>query len=264
MFGRKKRQKEEKGVEEAAPNEEEDLAVAYGTVDEVKDDGSTTESLPPPPPGEVKVAKNEEMANEDSPVESQSVGAVDDVDDSTDEKDTAEMIKLKKLLVIVGCAISFIIMLALAIKYGQVRKQAAKESESNSQVIAAPTLAPVETSPPTIASTTVPTEFDPFRKCEENGISVLTSCTNTGASALFNFCLVEDVTDQFWEFVSTPPRVPLAVANDWGWLRDGASDEIAFLPEGIYEIGLFSNGEQNLQQYPLLSSTEFIVDCSQA
>ena len=115
----------------------------------------------------LKVAKNEEMANEDSPVESQSVGAVDDVDDSTDEKDTAEMIKLKKLLVIVGCAISFIIMLALAIKYGQVRKQAAKESESNSQVIAAPTLAPVETSPPTIASTTVPTEFDPFRKCEE-------------------------------------------------------------------------------------------------
>ena len=81
---------------------------------------------------------------------------------------------------------------------------------------------------------------------------------------LFNFCLVEDVTDQFWEFVSTPPRVPLAVANDWAWLRDGASAEIAFLPEGIYEIGLFSNGEQNLQQYPLLSSTEFIIDCSQA
>ena len=262
VFGRKKKQKQEKAVDEA------DLAVAYGAVDVVNDDESMTESLPPPPPGEVKVTKNEE----DSPSESQSVGAVDDADDSTDEKDIAKQIERKKLLLIVGCIISFIIMLALAIKYGQVRKQVVKESaaaleessETDPPETAAPTLAPVETSPPTIATTAVPTEFNPFAKCEENGITVNTSCTNVaGASAVFNFCLVEDVTDQFWEFVSTPPRVPLAVANDWAWLRDRASAEIPFLPAGIYEIGLFSNGEENLLQYPLLTSTEFIVDCRQ-
>jgi len=267
VFGRKKKQEPE-----APANEETDLAVAYGTGDEVKDDVSLTESVPPPPPGEATDAKNEDLSKEDSPTESPSVGAVDDADDSTDEKKAVEQIKRKKLILIASCIISFIILLALAIKYGQVRRsQAAKESATTldssateSSSSPGPTIVQVETAAPTTNATQVPTEFDPFAKCEANGISVLTTCRGEGgASVTFNFCLVEDVSDQFWEFVSTPPRVPQVIANDWAWLRDGASDEIPFLPDGTYEVGLFSNGEQNLQQYPLMNSTEFIVACNQ-
>mmetsp|Transcript_22326 Transcript_22326/g.53103 ORF Transcript_22326/g.53103 Transcript_22326/m.53103 type:complete len:325 (+) Transcript_22326:142-1116(+) len=101
-----------------------------------------------------------------------------------------------------------------------------------------------------------------FEECIANDITVLTSCNiNGAASASMSFCLVDAITDQFWEFVYTPPQIELAIANDWGWMRDGSAKELAFLPEGTYEVGLFSNGNQAAATYPLITSREFVVNC---
>jgi len=271
VFGRKKKQ-EQDIAEDAATNPEEDLAVAYGTVDEVKDDVSLTESIPPPPPaGEVSATKNEDQSQEESPTESPSVGANDEPDDLVDEKTEAKQIKCKKLLLIVSFVVSFCVLLGLAIKYGQVRSQSSAneiviaESDSAEAVSVStpfPTLADVETAAPTNA--TVVEELGPFSGCIANDVSVITTCDDGGAVVSFEFCLIDEMTDQFWEWVSTPQRTPQIIANDWGWLRDGEVAEFPFvLADGTYEIGLFSNGEEQLREYPLLNSTVFTVDCTE-
>lgn len=271
VFGRKKKP-EQDVAEHAATNQEEDLAVAYGNVDEVKDDVSLTESIPPPPPsGEVSAAKNEDQSQEDSPTESPSVGANDDPDDLVDEKTDAQKIKRKKMLLVVSFVVTFCVLLGLAIKYGQVRSQSstievesdsAASSEAVSISTSPPTLEDVETPAPTNA--TVVEELGPFAGCIANDVSVITTCDDGGAVVTFEFCLIDEMTDQFWEWVSTPQGTPQIIANDWGWLRDGEVAEFPFiLADGAYEIGLFSNGEEQLREYPILNSTVFTVDCTE-
>ena len=282
VFGRKKQEQEV--VEDGAANQDTDLAVAYGNGDEVDDDLSLTDSVPPPPPaGKMNSTKSGDLSQDDSPTESPSA------DGSVDEKKEAAQIKRKKLLLIAGCIISFFVLLGLAIKYGQIRNQSAAnesltvglESESlesppveTTPVETTPseTLAPIilvnETAAPSANVSEVGTvEYIPFSECVANEISVLsTTCTDANvarATVLFNFCLVDDLADQFWEFIRTPRRLPQRIANNWKWLRAGEVAEISSLLEGEYEIGLFSNGEEQLQEYPLLNSTTFIVDCSQ-
>lgn len=115
----------------------------------------------------------------------------------------------------------------------------------------------------TVAPTSTDSVFvDPQAACTEDGITVLAGCENGVTYASMNYCLMGEVTDQFWEFVRTPPGTAPMVANDWGWIRDETSSEMPFLPEGTFEIGLFSNGEQNLNQYPLITSTEFTISCN--
>jgi len=104
--------------------------------------------------------------------------------------------------------------------------------------------------------------INPFEGCALNEITVLTTCVNNiGAAVSMNFCMVDELSDQFWAWVSTPPRTAPIVANNWGWMMDGAEVQLPFLAEGSYEIGVFSNGEEQLDEYPLVFSTEFTVDC---
>jgi hypothetical protein len=280
IFGRKKKQEQEV-VEAETPNQDEDLAVAYGNVKESNDDDlSIADSVPPPPPsGDVK---RDNLSKEDSQTLED---ANDDSDDSIDEKKEAELIKRKKLLLIASCIISFFILLGLAIKYGTSRN----ENENNALTAgwdeiefasstSSPTLPITEikimTEPPQVVETVAPsiggtgvgsasvTAITLFADCVANEISVLTECNPNGVAATsLGFCMIDDLSDQFWAWVSTPPRTLQVVSNDWGWMRTGGEAEF-FLPEGRYEIGLFSNGTEELDEYPLITSQEFLVDCS--
>jgi len=127
-----------------------------------------------------------------------------------------------------------------------------------------------ETSPPSVSSSTEGTSIvssdglSAFADCVANQISVSTTCNNNGrASASMRFCLVDDLSDQFWEWVNTPPGTALGLANRWGYLRDNAEAEIPFLPEGTYEVGIYSSGDLVLNRYPLITSFQFIVNCRQ-
>ena len=263
VFGRKKKQEQEI-VEDAAPNQEEDLVVAYGNVDEANDELSVTDSIPPPPPAG---QKNEDSSQEDSPTESPS--ANDEADDSVDEKKEVGQIKRRKLLLIATCVVSFFILLGLAIKYGQVQKQSsaneASTLDSPATTVTVPSI-PSSTlvDEGTPAPSTNATDAGTVAACVANDVTVLTTCDDEGATVTFDFCLIDDMADQFWEWVSTPQLTPQVVTNEWAWLRDGLVAEFAFpLADGTYEIGLFSNGEEQLRQYPLLNSTVFTVDCSE-
>lgn len=261
VFGRKKKQEQEI-VEDAAPNQEEDLAVAYGNVEEANDELSVTDSIPPPPPaGE----KTEDSSQEDSPTESPS--ANDEADDSVDEKKEVTQIKRKKLLLIATCVVTFFILLGLAIKYGQVQKQSTANEAAALDSPAITVTEPSDTSlvdEGTPAPSTNATDAVTVAACVANDITVLTTCDDEGAIVTFDFCLIDDMADQFWEWVSTPQRTTQVVTNEWAWLRDGLVAEFAFpLADGTYEIGLFSNGEEQLREYPLLNSTVFTVDCSE-
>jgi len=281
VFGRKKKQ------EELTLNQDKDLEP--GNEDELNDDLSTTDSVPPPPPtGIVTATKNEKISQNDSRTleESPSVGANADADDSSmDKEKEAKLIKRNKLLLIGACVISFFIFLAMAIAYGTSRNQSDGSDVSVTSGIEEASLSPITNiiEVPTMISeieviqdvdsatdiavimdvdqqTAAPTiEID---GCVLNEISVVTTCQNNGAaSAIMSFCLVDEVSDQFWAWVSTPPRTAQIVANDWGWIRDGTEKELASIPVGRYEIGLFSNGEEILNQYPVLTSIEFTVNC---
>jgi hypothetical protein len=125
-----------------------------------------------------------------------------------------------------------------------------------------------ETSAPSVSSSTEGTSIvssdgsSAFADCVANEVSVSTTCNNNGfASASMSFCLVDDLSDQFWEWVNTPPGTALGLANRWGYLRDNAEAEIPFLPEGTYEVGIYSSGDLMLNQYPLITSFQFIVSC---
>ena len=286
IFGRKKKQEQEV-AEAETPNHDEDLAVAYGNVNESNDDDlSLADSVPPPPPsGDVKggnLSKEDSQTLEDGN---------DDSFDSMDEKKEAGLIKRKKLLLIASCVISFFILLGLAIKYGMSRNQTENnalaagldEIESattlpiaESEIVTEPpqvippviaTVAPstgatvVVTSNVTSDVTSNVTAINLFADCVANEISVLIECNPNGVAATtFGFCMVDDLSDQFWAWQRTPPRTLPVVANDWDWMRNGGEAEFV-LPQGRYEIGLFSNGTQQLDEYPLITSQEFLVNC---
>lgn len=237
--------------------------------------------------------------------ESPSFGANENSEDSIDEKKEAESIKRKKLLLIAGCIISFFILLGLSIKYGKSRNRAGVNASLANGVEDSSLSSPIPDIEPEpvvdendaaqdVASTTDTTSItgtdflDPetsapsidfstdgsstsssenlFADCVANEISVLTTCNGNGfASANMTFCLVDDVSDQFWQWVNTPPRTAQGLRNRWGYLRDDAGAEIAFLPEGTYEVGIYSDGDLmlNPNQYPLITSFEFVVNCRQ-
>lgn len=274
MFGKKKKQEV---VEDVADNEE-DLAVAYGMGDQLNDDTlSEADSVPPPPPDEAVIdTKIENLSQEDTMEDSPSVGPADDIDELEKDK-YAEQIKRKKLALIVSCIVSFIILLGLAIALGVrgrtrsnnaslVDEELEFESSTTSGT-ATPTTLEIEpvVALETEAPSTGTTVFDPFAGCVANEISVLTTCAEGGGGASVNmtFCLVDELTDQFWAWVNTPPRTAPIIANDWGWMRDGGEAELPFLGEGRYEVGLFSDGEMNFVNYPLINSTQFIINCRQ-
>lgn len=143
-------------------------------------------------------------------------------------------------------------------------------STTNTTSITGTDFLDLETSAPSInssidgSSITSSDGVNAFADCVANEIFVSTTCNNNGfASASMSFCLVDDLSDQFWEWVNTPPRTAPGLANRWGYLRDNAEAEIAFLPEGTYEVGIYSNGDLVLNQYPLITSLQFVVNCRQ-
>ena len=296
-FGKKKDQ-EQTGIEVEPVPRDEDLAVAYGNGEALPDDLSLTDSIPPPPPsGDVTDTKKEVVSKPDSAT-SQSEGN-DDADDSVDGKVEAEQIERKKKLLIAGCIVSFIIFLALAITYGQVRKQANSNAalstgeedlfetspptntvapdsnnitiDSDPELDVLPVVEPgnEETIAPTIDGTDGGTPIfsapNLFTNCTANEISVLTTCNNRRSAAVsLDFCMVDPVTDQFWAWISAPPERAPMVASEWGWMLSGDEAEFPNLIEGDYEIGIFSNGQENYQflnEYPLITSAQFTVDC---
>jgi len=101
-----------------------------------------------------------------------------------------------------------------------------------------------------------------FDDCVANEIVVASGCDNGVSFVEMGFCFVNDVSDEFWAWVNTPQSYAQFIETDWGWLRDGVQREAFGLPEGTYTLGLFSNGEQALNQYPLITSTEFTIICS--
>jgi len=100
-------------------------------------------------------------------------------------------------------------------------------------------------------------------ECITDEISVSSSCENGVTSASINICLFDNISDQYWAWVDTPREYAPFVARDWGWLRDGTKREMSGLPEGTYVLGLYSNGEETLDEYPLITSTEFTITCSE-
>lgn len=264
-----------------AETPDEDLAVAYGNVKESNDDDlSLADSVPPPPPS--GVVKGDNVSKEDSQTLED---ANDDSYDSMDEKKEAELIKRKKLLLIASCVITFFILLGLAIKYGTSRNQndnnaLTAEFASSTSTPAVPiteieivTTEPPQVIPPVVATvaptigatvvgTVSVTAINIFADCVANEISVLIECNPNGvAVTTLGFCMVDDLSDQFWAWESTPPRTLQAVTNDWDWMRNGGEAEF-FLQQGRYEIGLYSNGSEQLNEWPLITSQEFIVNCS--
>ena len=295
VFGRKKNKDED--ALEADPELGDGVEV-----EPVTDDFSLTDSIPPPPPnGDMVEEKNE--GDSSTLEDAASTEPKDDANGSLDDEKEAESIKRKKLILIAACIVSFFTLLGLAVSYGKKRKQSKNNAVAavvgtDSPVFtstATPTVATTENLVPDTAE--VPPEFTPtadtaapdvvdeepdqgtsapsdgtsssgtlsgFEECTANEISVLTTCNENGAaSANLSFCLVDEMNDQFWAFVSTPPLIPLAIQNDWAWMADGPVGYLPFLPEGTYEIGLFSNGSEIMEEYPLITSTEFVVSCDE-
>lgn len=282
VFGRKKKQEEDVLADETL-NQDKDLDLPYGNEDELNDDLSTTGSVPPPPPtGTVTEATNEKKSQEDSRTLQESPS----VCDSIDEKKEAELIKRKKLLLIAGCIISFFTLLGLSIKYGKLRNASKANALADGFMVS-----PITNSSDFLAIITSPPGSDPTEEiaatntasttgvdqqtpvpgidpsiggagCVANEVSVVTTCnTNRVAAATMSFCLVDEVSDQFWAWVRFPERTPEIVATNWGWMEEGTEAELPRLPEGNYEIGLFSNGGEVLDEYPLITSTKFVVSC---
>jgi hypothetical protein len=127
------------------------------------------------------------------------------------------------------------------------------------------TEAPSETEQP--SSTEEPSSVS---SCDVIGIVAETECIDgTTPTVSLTMCIsVADddgavvVTDQFWEWIDTPVEHQDAASNwDWGWLRDGTEFTRTDLPMGSYTIGIFANGSQNADQYPLITSTGFTLSC---
>ncbi|KAL3920802.1 MAG: hypothetical protein SGARI_006853, partial [Bacillariaceae sp.] len=105
----------------------------------------------------------------------------------------------------------------------------------------------------------VPDEFD----CAVDAIFASSTCSGGETSATITLCFNGAIEDQFWQWISTPAEYEQFVENDWGWLEDSMTIQRDAIPAGLYEIGLYSDGDnQDLDEYPLIASTEFQVLCS--
>lgn len=143
-----------------------------------------------------------------------------------------------------------------------VAEQTLAPSNDNTQ-IGTLIVSNIETTVPSDANSNEVTSQGLFKDCIADEISVATGCDENGVTFVgMDFCLANDVSDEFWAWIDTPQSYAQFVISDWEWLRDGAEREDFGLPEGTYVLGLFSNGQQVLTEYPLITSTEFTISCS--
>ncbi|KAG7352838.1 hypothetical protein IV203_008886 [Nitzschia inconspicua] len=106
-------------------------------------------------------------------------------------------------------------------------------------------------------TTTVgPGEFD----CVVNQMFASSRCSGGTTSATITICILDAIQDQFWRLLSSPAGYD--GADEWGWLSDGMTIQMQDIPAGRYEIGLFAGGDEDLDEYPLITSTSFQVICS--
>mmetsp|Transcript_16849 Transcript_16849/g.38634 ORF Transcript_16849/g.38634 Transcript_16849/m.38634 type:complete len:311 (+) Transcript_16849:162-1094(+) len=89
-------------------------------------------------------------------------------------------------------------------------------------------------------------------------ISVTSSCQNGAGFAELTFCSFID--SQFWEWIVFPETYT-PPGRGWGWMTEIATRQFADLPNGSYSMSVFGNGDQDLAQYPTVSSTEFTISC---
>lgn len=101
-----------------------------------------------------------------------------------------------------------------------------------------------------------PGEFD----CVVDQMFASSSCTGGVTSATVSICLTGAIEDQFWQWINYPAGYE--AVEDWGWLSEGITIRREGIPQGFYKIGLFGNGNADLVEYPLITSTSFQVLCS--
>jgi hypothetical protein len=97
-------------------------------------------------------------------------------------------------------------------------------------------------------------------ECAVDEIFASSSCDNGVASTSIRMCIADEISDQFWAWIETPDAS--FQVRDWGWVREGTARKISGLPEGNYVLGLFSNGDEFMDEYPLIASSEFTIFCA--
>jgi len=112
--------------------------------------------------------------------------------------------------------------------------------------------------------TTSNDDIDEFTEteCVVDQIFATSSCENEVASVSISMCIAEETSDQFWAWIEIPQAYAPFQERDWGWVRDGTDTEITGIPEGRYVLGLYSNGGEVMNEYPLMTSSEFIIICN--
>lgn len=286
MFGRKKKQ--EQAMQDAeAPN--------YGVdMDDVSDDDS---SVPPPPPG--AASKRDTFKDETSngknaykDAEGGDDNGISFLTDSTDDEELKkekeqDSNKRKKYGLIFLFVAMLAILVGLTVKYA--RKPSSKsaatstgqgedsfyDAASGETVPADNGSIPVVTANPVNPSTVAPTnavtdagtEMATFpgpgeMDCAVDAIYASSSCTSGETSATITICFNGLIEDQFWQWIDAPEAYQEFIENDWGWLSDSLTIQRDSIPTGLYTIGLYANGDQDLDEFPLITSTEFQVLCS--
>ena len=134
----------------------------------------------------------------------------------------------------------------------------------NTDISATDGIISTATAVPTLYSSNKGT-FDPDA-CMVDQIVASSHCENGVASTSVYMCLGREtpLRDQFWAWSEVPPAYARYVDRDWGWVQDAPSRdrEITGLPNGRYVLGLYADGAGPIMpDYPLLSSTEFVVAC---
>lgn len=123
-----------------------------------------------------------------------------------------------------------------------------------------------ETVVPTVVDTTLLTSNEStggtsaFHTCGNDDTDVFARCENGAGVVDLFFCLVNDVSDEFWEWTDTPATYAIP-GRGWGWLREAAQREFVNLPDGTYTMQVKGNGDQILEEYPIISTTEFTISC---
>jgi hypothetical protein len=282
MFGRKKKQEQEQVASDAEnPN--------YGMdVDDESDDGS---SVPPPPPGTASKSDlfKDETSKDGPGGEANGISFLTDStdDDELKKQKEEDPNKKKKYGLIFLFIATLAILVGLTIKYAQTQPSSSASATPTGQEedaffdasneaigvdngsIPVVTANPVQpgTVAPTDAVTDADTDLATFpgpgeMDCAINAIYASSSCSGGSTSTTITICFNDIIEDQFWQWIETPEAYQEFVEDDWGWLSDSMTIQRDDLPVGLYSVGLYSNGDQVLDEYPLIASTEFQVLCS--
>jgi len=124
-------------------------------------------------------------------------------------------------------------------------------------------------------------------ECAITQIVASSHCENGIASTSIFMCLGIDtpLSDQFWAWSEVPVAYKPYQERDWGWLADALAQfqernhyggqqysaasprtvnrEVTGLPNGRYVLGLYANGGEIREEYPLLVSSEFVISCGE-